>query len=250
MPNPIDEFLDEQKKSAAAETKTDRVHQHWHAWNEAGRPPELMGPMLTHFEPLLNQKMRLWKAPHIPEAAFKAEGMLLTMHAIEQWSPTGGAALPTYVNTHIQKLKRYNAQRQNMGSISEQLTNRIGDFQRARDDIEGETGVQATSKEIASRLGMPVRQVEQLRRSLRRDIPSSQWESDPTQQAASRMAEIQDLLPDVLSERERDVYDLLLGRNGKPKVTAPGAIAKRLGLTGSDVSRAKASIAAKIERYR
>ena len=68
---PVDEFEDYKSKEAAEKAQKDLAL--WNSWHESGRKPEALQPLMKRYEPLLNNKVREWKAPQVNQAAFKAE---------------------------------------------------------------------------------------------------------------------------------------------------------------------------------
>jgi DNA-directed RNA polymerase specialized sigma subunit len=79
----------------------------------------------------------------------------------------------------------------------------------------------------------------------RRDIPSSAWESDPIESKTRREQEIAPLIRETLTSKEQVVFDSVYGN----KTNRTGAIASQIGVSPSQVSKIKNSIAAKFKMY-
>jgi DNA-directed RNA polymerase specialized sigma subunit len=197
--------------------------------------------------------MKEWRPPSVPKSAFEAELTKHVIKAIETYDPNRGASLNTHVNHRIQKAKRYMVQQQNLARIPEEQAYRIGDIQRTQDELFEQFGRKATHAEIGTHLGMPEKRVTTIIKSMRRDIPSSRWESDPevTQisQQSQREHEILPLIRDTLNPQEQQVFDHIYGHNGTPVISGTGQLAKRLGMSPSQVSRLKTSIGNKYRSY-
>jgi DNA-directed RNA polymerase specialized sigma subunit len=239
LPPEGEEFL-----KTAAVTRKDRDTALWQTWKDSGKDPTHLDPLLDAYQPLVAMKMREWRAPAIPPAAFQAELHGQLIRAFDTYNPSRGTALATHVHHRIQKAKRYMNQYQNIGYIPENKSRHIGELLRAQSMLNEDLGRDPTPQELSDHLGMSVKRVTQVQQSMRRDVPSSALESDPTTMANNpRMAEVLDLLPHSLSPDERQVFDHIYGRNGKQQITSTGALAKALGKSPSQISRIRSSIA-------
>jgi DNA-directed RNA polymerase specialized sigma subunit len=253
--NPVSTFLTAHQQLGS--TRRSETQELWHKWDQQGRTPEHLDPLIQNFSGLVGAKVKEWKPPTIPKSAFEAE---LTKHlilAFEGYNPSMGVSLNTHVNHRIQKAKRYMAQQQNMARMNEGQVFRIGAVRRAQDELGEQFGRAPTPHEIAAhmtendQLGRKhtPKQVASLITAIRRDIPSSSWESDPEPKQLQRQHEILPLLRDTLNEHETKVFDHVFGHNGAPVISSTGQLATRLGMSPSQVSRIKTSIAAKYNKY-
>ena len=77
----------------------------------------------------------------------------------------------------------------------------------------------------------------------------SQFEKDPTITGQSKEQQVLEFIRFELAPQEGEVYDYLLGLEGKPRIQSTGKIAKKLGITEFKVSRIKKSIATKIDKH-
>jgi DNA-directed RNA polymerase specialized sigma subunit len=255
MPNPIESFLTAQQQRN--QQKREETQQLWHDWHNGGRKPEHLEPMIQNFQGLIGAKVKEWKPPAIPKSAFEAELTKHVIKAIEGYNPDRGASLNTHVNYRIQKAKRYMVQQQNLARIPEAQAYRIGAIQRAQDELSEQFGRAPTHAEIAGHMmendergrKFTAKQVGTIVKAMRRDIPSSMWESDPEPQQVRREHEILPLMRDALTPQEQQVFDHIYGHNGTPVISSTGQLATRLGISQSQVSRIKSSIATKYKQY-
>jgi RNA polymerase sigma factor (sigma-70 family) len=246
--NPIDELL--QEKTAANEQRRQKEHGLWEHWNTKGRQPEHLEPLLDSFKPLVAQKVREWAPPMIPQSAFEGELHKHLIHAFETYNPDRGASLSTHVHHRIQKAKRYMNQYQNMAYIPEGKTRNIGQIQKAQNQLTQDFGRPPTHDEIADHIGLPVRKINDIVSSMRKDIPGSSWDTDPNPHMMTREREVLDLLHYNLNPDEKEVFDHVFGLNGKKKMESTKEIAKLLGKSDSQVSRLKTSILNKYNEYK
>lgn len=248
--NSADEFLALKTKLAADRAEGDL--RLWHDWNSGGRTPELLQPLMQRYQPLINRKEKEWRAPAVAPAAFKAE---LTKHfigAAQTFDPERGVAFNTHVQNRIQKAKRFNAKHQNVGYIPEGQAKNIGPLQQMQNQLTEEFGRAPTHEELGERLDMPVHKVTTLMKALRKDVPSSAFETDPGAFGTSREADVIRLMQrkphEYLTPDEVPVFKHIFGVDGTKKVTDTTTLASMLGHSQPKVSRLKTSIAGKIKK--
>jgi DNA-directed RNA polymerase specialized sigma subunit len=245
--NPLDEILDEKEKQAV-DRKVREVGL-WQTWNQNGRKPEHLEPLLKAYQPLVNQRAKEWKPPAIPQSAFKAELQNHLIKALETYNPER-AALSTHIGVRLQKAKRYMTQHANVAYIPEAQVSYIGKIQRATDKLTEDLGRAPTHNEIADHVGLPLKRVSTIIGAMRKDIPASAFgENDPMQKATAREREVLDLLQFNLSSDEKQVFNHLYGREGQPTITSTNELAQRLGKSPSQISRLKTSILGKYKKY-
>jgi DNA-directed RNA polymerase specialized sigma subunit len=247
MANPLDEAL-EDKEKRATERKAKEVGL-WQAWNESGRKPEHLTPLLKAYNPLISQKVREWRPPAIPESAFRAELENHFIKSLETYNPER-AALSTHINVRLQKAKRYMVQHQNLAYVPEGQAAYIGKIQKAQDQLRDDLGRKPTHSEIADQVGLAPKRVGTILRAMRKDIPASVFgESDPEIKSTAREREVLDLLQYNLSQDEKLVFNHLYGREGKAKINSTNQLADKLGKSPSQISRLKTSILNKYNQY-
>lgn len=248
--NPI-EALEEEKTKLAAE-KAQKDLELWHTWNKGGRRAEDLDPLLKRYNPLFNRRMRDWKAPAVSPAAFKAELQKHFIKAVEGYDPNRGASLNTHVQYGLQKAKRFNARYQNVGYIPAETTRHIGKIQSTQNELFEELGHAPTPDEIGERLGLPTKLVSKVTQSLRMDVPSSSFETDPTALSSAREMDVIRLMQrnpgDYFNKEETAVFHHIYGSGGKKKITGTKDLASALGTSQSKISRLKTSIANKVKQ--
>lgn len=249
--NPAEEFLELRAKTAADKAEHDL--KLWHAWDQGGRKPEQLQPLLQRYAPLIKRKEREWRAPAVAPAAFTAE---LTKHfigAAQSFDPERGVAFNTHVQNRIQKAKRFNAKHQNIGYIPEGQAKNIGPLQQAQNQLTELYGRAPTHAELGQHLEMPTAKVTSLMKALRNDVPSSKFETDPGAFGTSREADVVRLIQkrpgDYLTPDEVPVFNHIFGANGVRKITDTTTLASQLGHSQPKVSRLKTSIADKIKKH-
>lgn len=251
---PLDEALDEKQKLAARLRAEDT--QMWQQW-KAAPSPDTLRPLMKRFEPVLRQKVQMWKAPGVNEAAFKANLRIHAMDAFNTFDPSK-AGLRTHLENRLKKSMRFNVQQQNYGYIPEAKAGRIGDVTRATDELSEELGRTPTPQEIAdflnpmlsTRQRLTPKKVEQIQQAQFGDVIGSSLESDVSPQAISREREVVGLLRPALTPDQQSVYDHLYGLNGKQRTTSTTQLANLLGKSPSQVSRLRTAILDKFKQFK
>jgi RNA polymerase sigma factor (sigma-70 family) len=252
--NPLDEVLSEKQKVAAQRREQDT--QMWQQW-KAAPTAETLRPLMKRFDPVLRSKVQQWKAPGVNEAAFRANLTIHAMDAFKTFNPEK-AGLRTHLENRLKKSMRFNVQQQNYGYIPEAKAGRIGDIQRATDELTEEHGRPPTPQEIATMLNPQLsarqqlsgKKVQQIQEAQFGDVIGSSFESDPTPRAISREREVVGLLGPALKDDERAVYEHLYGKGDRKQTTSTSELAKLLGKSPSQVSRLRTSILKKFKEFK
>lgn len=244
--NPVERFSS-LVKEAVKKQRADEI-AHLERWRASG-DPEHLEPLLKAYEPVIQSKIRQYKAPSVNESAFRAELQTHLIKAFETYDPSRGTQLNTHVQNHLLKATRYNNLNQNFAYMPEGQTSIIGKIQRAQNQLNEDLGREPTHAEIAAHIGRPTSVVSRTLKSNRKDIPASKFEDDPDEFAAHRSAEVLSLLPHSLNEEENQVFSHLMGHEGHEQITSTNALAQKLGKTAPQISRIRSSILTKYKGY-
>jgi DNA-directed RNA polymerase specialized sigma subunit len=254
--NPIDAALSSKEKLAAQRREED--YQLWQTWQ---RDPnqQNMHALMRRFEPVFRSKTNQFKAPNVNTSAFRGNLKLHAVKAFETYDPNR-ASLRTHLDNHLRKSMRFNAQHQNMAYIPEGQTAYIGGIDRARDELLESSGQEPSHTQIAQFVNqrpdllggkkrLTGRMVARVQGNRRKDVIGSTMEADPTAYSTSRNESVLGLLRPTLNQKQQQVFDHLYGMNGQPRIESTGALARKLGLSSSQVSRLKSGIATKYKKY-
>lgn len=250
--NPLGEYS-KAKQAAEAKRKADELEL-WRKWKKTGRP-EHLEPLLDAFRPVVMQKVRMWKAPQTStDPVFEAD---LTRHlitAFQTYDPNKGASLNTHVHYRLQKSKRYNTKHQNLGYIPAGQSRLITPLNKAHEELSEQFGRAPTFPEIATHLrangeeefrNITAKRVETIFKAQRKDVPSSAFESDPTEHfpgfEEQEIAVAAQTLPNIFPGNEgmHVLFNHVFGTNGVKQTTSTSALAKKLGKTDQQISHMK-----------
>ena len=260
MTNPLEEYGDSKVKQAATRDASDMSA--YNTW-KAKPTTKNMGTLMKRFNPMIGQRVSVWKSPGVNEAAFRADLKKNAINAFETFDPTRGAQLRTHVGNRLKRSQRFNARYQNLAYIPEEKAALITPIGKATEILQGDLGKQPTNRQIATYLSrnehmLPKRVrgkmnavlVKTVQDYQIKDIPGSGFESDPVPKAISIERETLELLrPALGTEDEKTVFDFMYGKHGKPQVTSTGQIATRMGKSPSQVSRLKKRIELTYRKY-
>jgi DNA-directed RNA polymerase specialized sigma subunit len=255
----VEEFL--QVKEALPNLRREKEHKLWETWKANDQSPKHLEPLLAVFDPVVNAKIREWKAPRVNESAFRAELHKHMIKAFQDYDPDRGASLRTHIENRIQKAKRFNSKYQNFAYIPEEPAGYIGRINRATDELKEDLGREPTHAEIAKQVNnndpkarLTGKKVGDIITFQRKDQPGSQWTFDPVARTSDREQEVLSLmqaeLPQIFpNEDDRAVFEHIYGLNGKATITGTNELAKKLGKSPSQISRIKSSVGNRFKSF-
>ena len=249
--------LPSQQPSARAQ----RDLELWHTWNNNGRKPEHLEPLLKAFDPIVSHKVSKWSGgvTGVTPEYMRSRVEHHLIEAFHKFDPSRGYALSTYVERPMYKAQRERNEIQNAGKVSEQTASNISPVQSAIEELTASNGRKPTAIEISKHLGLVGHSitpaaVKRVQKQVRKDVPSSVFEDDPSQQSAPW---IYDNAPLVRAEFEQPpwdrnphilrVYDHMFGLNGAQSGLSGNQLAKKLGISPSALSQMKGHILNKLK---
>ena len=266
--NPLEQYAE---KSAAEKVKR-KEHEIslWNNWRENGKKAEDLEPLLKLYAPVLNKKMS-WRAPMVPVVAFRKELERHAILAFHSYDPAK-AALNTHVENQLRKVQRYNNKHQNTAYIPEGKSRYIGHISRAKDALQDELNREPTNEEIHQHMlqdpdhdfrRLTPKLIGEIQKAQRADIPAGMFagpeafDYSPGVDAGGRgfeqaqIAVAANILPDLFPNKPiiHQIFNHTFGTNGAQRILRTGALAKKLGLSESQVARHKTTIGNKLKQY-
>ena len=234
------------------EVSEDRAHQDmmlWLKWKANGHKTEDLRPLLKSLEGAIASQTRYFKQSgvRIPPSVIDAKAHSLALTGLLTYDPTRGAKISTHVIGTMRRLNRVVNQHRNMARIPDNRVGLVRPFQRAQEELEESLGRTPTDVEMAGYLKWPVKLVTTMGTELRRDLwaHSDKWEDDPTAYIPSESETILKLIKYELTPDEKAVYQRFVEEG----VSSTTQIAEMTGFDMPKVSKLKAGIAAKINKY-
>ena len=246
----LDDFLELVKEAMPPKKKEElkatqrREIDLWHNWNNNGRKPEHLKPLLESYKPLLQDRANKFRGVELPTSTIHAELRKQFVNAVKTYDPKKGTQLNTWVQTNLQKSSRFVKTYQNLGKIPESNIGKIREFKQAKEHLYNTHGYEPDTKMLSEHLKWPQKRVAQIQKELsRQDNAVSNNLHDPAEFLTPKELEATRILQydTRLSPEERTVYEYTFGMNGKPRLQ-PGQIAKQTGLHPSKVSRIRSKL--------
>lgn len=221
----------------------------WHHWNNNGRQPEHLRPLLNNFRGMIRKEVnRFTGNVEVPPAAIHQEYKEQFVRAMQTYNPDKGAALGSWVVTNLRKGQRWVNDRQNTARVASTRTGKIGDFNNAFAHLKDQFGREPSTIELSDHLLWPEAEVKRMQSELRKSNIASAWAVDPIDIMPSKEKEWMMFVRYELTPEEMLVYDYTIGHGGKPQLR-PSEIAKTLSMSPSKVTRIRQKIADKISRF-
>jgi DNA-directed RNA polymerase specialized sigma subunit len=167
---------------------------------------------------------------------------VLTKRAIESYDPNKNTKLQTHVMNQLRQLQR-EAFSYNTLHVPERVRFDLSDIRKVHNKFVDENGREPNDDELADATGISTKRIAKMRlydRSLVNESVLAESDTDddasslPAVHQAARVWE--DAVYDSLSDIDKLLYDLRLGRNGRKELPVK-AIARKLKMTPSAVSQ-------------
>jgi len=224
----------------------------WHDWSK-DKDPYKLNDLLVSFKPMIKSTVRKWSGGGISDSVLRSKAEVQAVKAFNSYDPDKGTSLSTHVFNNMKKVSRIVYENQNVSRIPEHRITKIGTFNNVKSYLEGRLDRDPTSSELASELGWSLKDVNKMEHALQQDLlVSNDLLGDYSMQSThsdERDRDVVDFIYYELDEREKQVFEYLTGKYGKPKLAA-GKIAVKLGMSDATVSRIRKSIEKKIIKHR
>ncbi len=232
--------------------------ENWHRWNDSGRKPEHLEPILTSIQPLIAteaKKRLLGLGGSVPATALRQELRNAALRGIETYDPnhvgpTGRKTqLTSHIMTNFQRVTDFVSTMRNAKNNPRALLNQYGPYHNAVSEFTEEHGRDPSVEEVKSMLpSMSLPDIKRMRRGFGNEVFSdfgtdiSGDQKHPATLEKIRNAAV--LLSSQLSDAERQFVDLHYPSEGK-QLSVEG-IAKKLALPKHRVYRIKKLIEKKL----
>jgi len=222
---------------SAPEPKTlDEAYERW-----SKKPNKVhLGYVINQAKPVIDKAVSSY-APH-PSPSIKSFAKVLTKNAIQTYDPSKGAKLQTHLFNQLRQLQR-EAYSYNTVHVPEKVRFDLSDVRKVHNQFVEENGREPNDDELADATGLSTKRIAKMRlydRSLVNEDVLHEAEASETGGAPPILQEAasiwEDAVYDSLSESDKLIYDLKLGRNGR-KPMALKDIAKKLRISSSAVSQ-------------
>jgi DNA-directed RNA polymerase sigma subunit (sigma70/sigma32) len=219
----------------------------WKQWRKDKDPNKLQS-LLTYVDPTVQNRVHQFAAAPLPRVAIEAEAKRQAVLAMQTFNPAKGANLRTHVANRMPKIFRYVAKRQNIGTIPEHRVMRISTFNKAKEELFEKLKREPTPIEMADHLKWSPQEVGRMEAEMRKDLGHTASFQDMSFVDFNRNMETINFSYYSMSPQEQTVYDYSVGAHGKKRIKAT-EIAKKLGVSVSQVSKIRKKIVDRIGQY-
>jgi len=241
-----------EKKSASQDQRKQELDA-WGRWRK-DQNGEDFKYLLDSFRPLMfAQGRRYLQTAQLPRSAVEADMVQHFHRALETYDPTKGAQMNTHIWNHLQHTGRFLRTYQNIGKIPEPRARQIGRFQARSAVMEENLGREPTTIELADDLKIPMKEIELLRRELRRDILVDEATSglSMTSDSTPKALEQIQFLHMELNPEQQLILEHTYGMYGRQAMDNNEDIARIVGMTPQKVRAIKRQIAKRYtKKYR
>lgn len=230
------------------QTSDARLYAEWKDASGFAKDQKLEA-LLNALGGVVGAAVNTYRAAPLPFHVMELEAKRLAVQAIKSWDASKGMSLASYVGTRVrQDLFRYVSSNQNVARIPEHQVRMIGGYNNAVSTLTDKFNREPSTSEIADHMGLSVKHVTALRRSLRKDLLESDFEGTMEDYQHDPDYERAMLAYYQLTEQEKAVFDFMVGAHGQPRLKA-GEIAKKLRIAPSRVSALKEQVGRKLQPY-
>lgn len=188
----------------------------------------------------------------IPRSALEGETWTLFDDAVNSFSDKSGAQFGTHLNYHLRKLDRFTKKYQNVARIPENLSSRIGEFDRTKGDLTRQLRREPTNKEMAKAMKWSISNIKRLDKSRRQDLFEGGFEGVGGIETVNNAQNTNAIFSEVreeLDQNEQILFDHLVGHGNTPQISSKKILAKKLGISVGRISQITTNIAKKMQPH-
>jgi DNA-directed RNA polymerase specialized sigma subunit len=244
-------------------TKNEEEKQSWKDnyvnWIENNKNPESFRKLMQSLQPTIDYALASNNAKGDPY--IEAQAKILTANSIKSYDLSYETSLPTYLTSNLKKLTRIIRDYRSPVKIPENTFYELQDLKESEMELEDILGREPTVQEVADHMKIPIEKIEKLKNQRLKQVSENQYfnseSGDTNDDNVSTLSETNGEMPNYVREalaytyasldtREKKILEWSTGFGGA-KLLPPSEIAKRLGISQSQVSRLTAKIAVSVE---
>jgi RNA polymerase primary sigma factor len=209
--------------------------------------PESMAKIVNSLAPTINSEVQRYSGP---KQLLRQRAKSLAIKAVKNYDPASSAKLTSWVTTNMKPLHRYSREVTNAVHIPEQAQQQAALLNRRSQELTAEHGAEPSDGQLADDIGISIERIKKLRsmskavvydEGLKIDAETNVTDLAVDDGRDSRIDAATDAVYNSLNNRDKMIYDLKTGLNGKPALDNKD-IARRLGISPGLVSQRSAEI--------
>lgn len=227
-----------------ASVQTDDLNARYQQWR--ARPnPDSMSQVIKALQPHISYSVQSIGAHGDPYVNTMAN--VLASQAVKTYNPDmpGAAGLHTHVKNQLQQLTRVSRRSRSVMQVPERTQLDALALHRARTSFEEQHGRDADVAELADHSGFSIKRIEKVMKQTRAVPSEAAVPGDNEKDATDFTHEAMDYVHHDSDYIDRKILEHKSGYGGA-ELLSPAAVAQKLGLTPSQLSRRSAKLALKI----
>jgi DNA-directed RNA polymerase specialized sigma subunit len=223
----------------------------WNQWNQSGRKPEHLEPLLTSMNPLITNEARKRMqglGGSISKPALVQQLRLAAAKGIESYDPKRGVQLTTHVTNNFQRVTDFIAHNRNPKSVPKALVERWGEYNNAINEFSELHGREPNPTELQKRLGWNKSTVNRMRKSFGAEAftdMGNAFEQDGGEDISQQARTAFLLTKSQMTPEQQAFAELHYPPEGDRQMSV-ASISKKLGIPQSRVYRIKKMVERKL----
>lgn len=234
-------------KQANEPSRKDLDVQLWQAWKQDSGPHTLM-PLMKQINPIVNNEVNRWKRSGIDPVLLEMEAKNLAFKSFKTFNPNK-SQLNTHVTNNLKRLSRYTINNQNTVRTPEDKIYKYRKYMNVKDQIEQETGEDASMVDIEMRLNDAGKISDYKPKTEHYYSIDSEAGGSVQRDDLNLDPVVFDILSNKLNDRQKFILQHTFGVNGAPKLQNQ-EIAKKLGVSAPAVTKQKKVIFDTFTKYK
>lgn len=235
---------EQEQRYAELKGRRGKEMQLWHTWNEGGRQPSDLAPLLKSIDPLVRSetKKRLTGlGGSIPSSALHNELRNAAARAVQTYDPTRGSQLTSHITTNFQRITDFVAANRNERYMPREDVEHYQSFSNVKHELEEELGREPTHAELLQRLpDWSAKKVKKMQHGFGAEVYTDMGTEFESQDQKLRPRDAIQLVRHRLKPVEQQFAEMHYPEEGhSPHVKQ---IAKTLGVTPAKVYRIKSRV--------
>jgi len=219
---------------------------------------ETFMPFYKSFKPLIMKAVQSnSRRSSIPQSVHTAQAAQSFLDATRTFDPSKGTFRTHAFGTILEKGKRLNLKYQNVGYIPEARSTKYQNYHNSLYLLNEELGREPSTIELADEMGVPVSEVESMRKEITKEYVSKDYDvRGPAFAQSDKALQLARDIMYTLPPKQQLVLELTLGLNGhqallkfngQPDIKA---ISKATGMNDKDIRAFRRNISKKFKQFR
>lgn len=213
----------------------------YQTWYESHNPRDL-NKVVDALRPYVDYKLGAMGLADDPR--MKHQARLFAAEAVKNYNPSSGVKLGTWVQSNLQSMQRFSRMNRGPVKIPDRIALDAWTIEKASREHLDETGEEPDVKQLADRSKLSVARIAKVRRATR-PIGAESESFNSAEEETDYLPDAVQYVYDESDATDRKLIEMTTGYGGRPTMSK-AAIAQKLGLTPSFVTRRTERIAQKL----